>query len=340
MRLQRGRLHGFLGILWIAVSGLLAVFAVTPAHADEIRPIVIELTQQRDDLWQMHWKQPVAGRNFLAIEPVPPANCTTTAQPVIRQGSAAFLGSVMLQCVGPLGGQTVRVPQLAQLPGKSDALLRVEPSDGPVQSVRLTASQPEATILQQPGTWQVFQTYLIIGAEHIIMGWDHLLFVIALVLLVQRGWPVVAAATAFTAAHSITLAASVLGFAGVNQAAVEALIAMSIVFLALELLRDGQATLTRRWPAIIAFGFGLLHGFGFAGALAEIGLPQGEVPAALLAFNLGVEAGQIAVIVCVLAARSLVRRYLPMIEPQIIRASAYGIGIIASYWLIDRILGW
>jgi hypothetical protein len=174
------------------------------------------------------------------------------------------------------------------------------------------------------------------------MGWDHLLFVIALVLLVRRGWAVAKAVTAFTVAHSLTLAGVTLGLVGLPQAPVEALIALSIVFLAAELLRarDGAhgPSVTLRYPWGIAFAFGLVHGFGFAGALKEIGLPEGEVPAALLAFNLGVEAGQLMVVVSVLAVLAIVTRLArPALAPML-RISAYAIGITASYWLIDRVV--
>ena len=171
------------------------------------------------------------------------------------------------------------------------------------------------------------------------MGWDHLLFVIALVLLVVGGWQVVKAATAFTIAHSITLVATTLGYTGLPSRPVEALIALSIVFLAVELARSDRETWTRRWPWVVAFGFGLLHGFGFAGALREIGLPEGEVPAALFAFNVGVEAGQLLVIAALIALRALIQRFAPKADAPALRFATYGIGITASYWLVDRLVG-
>ena len=183
--------------------------------------------------------------------------------------------------------------------------------------------------------------YLVIGAEHILFGWDHLLFVIALVLLIGNWRRVVVAATAFTISHSITLAAASLGFVGLPQKPVEALIALSILFLALEIVRSdpGQPTLTRRFPWVVAFLFGLLHGFGFAGALAEIGLPQDDLVAALLAFNIGVEAGQLLVIGLLLGTIAAARKFAPAALSPAIRAASYGIGIIGAYWLIDRVVG-
>lgn len=321
---------------WLALA-LLAWFAAlaAPALADEIRPMALDLTQQSEQVWLLTWKQPVANPSVPLAMPVPPEACRFVGEPLVRRDNAAYLGEARLDCEGPLGGQSLSVPELS---GQSDALLRVAPLDSPVQSLRLTAREPSATILSEPDRGQVLRSYFVIGAEHILMGWDHLLFVIALVLLVQRGWAVVGAATAFTISHSITLAASVLGFAGLPQGPVEALIALSILFLAVELTQAGRETWTRRWPWLVAFAFGLLHGFGFAGALAEIGLPQGEVPAALLAFNLGVEAGQVAVILAVLALRAALARFAPDAQAHALRLATYAIGITASYWLIDRVI--
>lgn len=308
-----------------------------PAQADEIRPFALDFTETEQGEWTLDWKQPLAGGG--PIEPVIPAipqNCRFSGEPRLREGAAALVGNADVLCEGEISGGTVALPQLS---GNADALVRVAPLGRPVQSHRLTASEPAATILAEPGRWQVLKTYLIIGAEHILAGWDHLLFVIALVLLVVKGWPVVKAATAFTIAHSITLVATTLGYTGLAQRPVEALIALSIVFLAVELMRTDRETWTRRWPWIVAFGFGLVHGFGFAGALREIGLPEGEVPAALLAFNLGVEAGQLLVIAAVLALRAAIGRFAPKADEPALRLTTYAIGIISSYWLIDRLVG-
>lgn len=315
---------------------VMALFAAFPAMADEIRPFSIEFAEQDQGDWTLNWKQPVSALNGTeVIVPQLPENCSLQGDPVVRTVNLAFIGHAKVACQGDIAGQTFALPQLL---GGADALLRVLPLGAPAQTHRLTASEPAATISVQPGTWQVFTTYLIIGAEHILFGWDHLLFVIALVLLVQGGWAVVKAATAFTVAHSITLVASTLGYAGLPQGPVEALIALSIVFLAVELTKTDRATWTRRWPWMVAFAFGLLHGFGFAGALREIGLPEGEVPAALLAFNLGVEAGQLIVVAAVIALRAAVQKQAPRAELPALKFATYGIGIIAAYWLVDRVI--
>lgn len=321
-----------LAALLLGLLGLLAA----PAQADEIRPFAIDFTETEPGRWSLDWKQPLAAPGSAElIVPQIPANCRIVGAPSRMPAAMALIGHAEVTCRGEIAGGMIALPQLA---GGSDALLRVAPLDRAVQSHRLTAREPAAVILARPDGWQVFRSYLGIGTEHILMGWDHLLFVIALVLLVRGSWPVVKAATAFTLAHSITLAAATLGQAGLPQRPVEALIALSIVFLAVELMREGRETWTRRWPWIVAFAFGLLHGFGFAAALREIGLPEGEVPTALLAFNLGVEAGQLLVIAAVLALRTAVTRLVPKAEAPALKIATYAIGITASYWLIDRLV--
>ena len=322
-------------IRWLAALGLL--LAAGPALADELRPAVIQFEQVSDDEWRLGWRQPVASQaDARATLPRLPANCQVAG--AIRRDvvQMAVVGAAQVACTGPVAGRRVGWTELI---GQSDAILRVAPLERPLQVYRLTSESPVATIAARPSAWQVWQSYFTIGVEHILAGWDHLLFVIALVLLVARPWPVVKAATAFTLAHSLTLAAVTLGFAGIRQDVVEALIALSIVFLAVEIARGHRDTLTQRLPWLVAFAFGLLHGFGFAGALREIGLPEGEVPAALVSFNLGVEAGQLLVIGAVLALMALLRRLRPQAVPHTLRFASYPIGIIGAYWMIDRVLG-
>lgn len=324
-------------IRWLAA--LLILLWPGALLADELRPASIDFTQVSDSEWTLSWKQPVVQRTPPPlVVPAVPANCRIEGEPVRRIAQMALLGSADVRCEGNVAGGSIGFPALL---GNADALARVAPLDRPVQSLRLTASEPSAVISPKPDPWQVWRSYFVYGVEHILAGWDHLLFVIALVLLVVKPWPVVKAATAFTVAHSITLVGTTLGFVGLPQRPVEALIALSIVFLAVELARDEKAGegLTKRWPWMVAFLFGLLHGFGFAGALRELGLPEGEVPAALVSFNLGVEAGQLLVIAAVLALRAVVTRIKPAAIAPALRVATYGIGIIGSYWLVDRVVG-
>lgn len=290
---------------------------------------------QRDAThWHLGWKQNLGMGSLELGVPQFPAQCSALDKPVVRRANMALVGSLDLVCQGDLAGGQMGWPSVVN----EDVLLRVVPLEAPVQTSRLTPASPLATITAQPSRWQVWQSYFPLGVTHILEGWDHLLFVIALVLLVMRGWAVVKAATAFTIAHSLTLAAVTLGFIGLPARPVEAGIALSIVFLAVELARGAPDSVTRRLPWLVAFAFGLLHGFGFAAALRDIGLPQGEVPSALLAFNLGVEAGQLLVIGAVLAIREGIRRAMPKAEAPLLRMATYAIGITASFWLIERVI--
>ncbi|QYU68377.1 HupE/UreJ family protein [Leptolyngbya sp. 15MV] len=187
----------------------------------------------------------------------------------------------------------------------------------------------------------VWRTYFALGVEHILEGWDHLLFVIALVLLLRRWRPAVIAATAFTLAHSITLAGASLGFLSMPSRPVEVMIALSIVFLAVEIVKRDPArpSLAMRLPWVVAFLFGLLHGFGFAGALASIGLPEGAIVPALVAFNLGVEAGQLLVVAVTLAVVALATRLGRAKVEQGMKLAAYAVGITGAYWLVERLTG-
>ena len=181
--------------------------------------------------------------------------------------------------------------------------------------------------------------YLKLGVEHILLGIDHLLFVLALLLITHGGWTLVKTVTAFTVAHSITLALAALGFVHVPQAPVEAVIALSIVFVAAEILRSrqGHKGITARAPWIVACAFGLLHGFGFAGALSEIGLPEGHIPQALLFFNLGVELGQLLFIAAVMSFIVLVKRARIRIFRGSELVPPYAIGSVAMFWVIQRV---
>lgn len=327
-----------------AIMALLLVSFAAPLAADELRPAVIELAERQAGVWVLEWKLPVAAaRGEAAIpvaNPVIPEGCEQVGEPVQRAASLALLGRSQLACEGTLAGASFGISELV---GNADAIARFIPLERPVQTFRLTAQAPVATILAEPNWGDVLRDYFIIGAEHILFGWDHLLFVIALVLLVRAPWPVVKAATAFTVAHSITLVATTLGYAGLPSRPVEALIALSIVFLAVEValvLRDpDRMTWTRRFPWVVAFGFGLFHGFGFAGALADIGLPPGEIATALLAFNIGVEAGQLLVIGVLAMLLAGIARSLPTLETPALRFATYAIGVTGSFWLIERVIG-
>lgn len=328
--------------------GLLVTFVGAflsgPLLAHELRPSVVELREVEPSKFLMDWKVTMAVGSAAIVtqrlEPIIPENCEIEGDAVQRLQSAALMGRANLACNGLLAGERFG---LSQLLGKSDAIARFVPLDRPVQSFRLTADEPSATIMAEPSPLNVFFDYFVIGSEHIIFGWDHLLFVIALVLLVRLPWPVVKAATAFTIAHSITLVATILGYSGLPGRPVETLIALSIVFLAVEValvLRDPERrTLTRRYPWAVAFVFGLVHGFGFAGALADIGLPQTQLATALFAFNVGVEAGQLLVVGVTLVVLAALKHTPNLVESNALRFTTYVIGVTGSFWLIERLIG-
>jgi len=231
---------------------------------------------------------------------------------------------------------------------RTDVLVRYQLNTGDTRSQRLTPDVTSFVLSGDPTQLEVAATYLPFGIEHILGGIDHLLFVFALMLLIANGWRLIGAITAFTVAHSLTLAAATLDLISLPSPPVEAVIALSIMFLASELLqrRRGQTRLSERYPWAVSFSFGLLHGFGFAGALQEIGLPQGEIPLALLSFNLGVEAGQLGFVVVVLALYWTLKRLAPALIAAIntpgahaATISAYAIGGVSAYWFLDRLTG-
>jgi len=264
-----------------------------------------------------------------------PENCESSGDVLAWEEGGTYVERWTSVCPGGITGQTVRIDGLSST--VIDALARYERMDETTQVVRLTPSEPGFVITDSESWTQVAATYSLLGVEHILLGVDHLLFVLALLLLVPNIRTLVWTITAFTVAHSLTLAAATLGWVHVPQAPVEAVIALSILFVAVEIVHwhQGKAGIARKWPWIVAFTFGLLHGFGFAGALSEIGLPEHAIPLALLFFNLGVEAGQLLFIATVLAVWAMARR---VSWPQWAwRIPVYTIGSMAAFWTIERV---
>lgn len=325
------RFSAFL-MLMLAALGFAA-----SAAADELRPGYLELTQRTQTEWKLVWKAPILGGLATRAEPLLPSFCKISMN-TPRLSGAAVVATGTVTCARSLEGATIGLKGME--PGFTDALLRVAPLGRPVQAQQLSPGNSRYSVRAVPDRWQVARTYFGIGVEHILGGFDHLLFVLALVLLLQRGWPVAKAVTAFTVAHSVTLAGTTLGLFGLPQAPVEASIALSIVFLAVEIVkaRDGAPRLSERLPWLVAFLFGLLHGFGFAGALREVGLPETDVPVALLTFNLGVEAGQMLIVALSVAVLAVLRRFAPKAVRPSVRIAAYAIGVTASVWFIDRLV--
>ena len=321
----------------IFVAMLLALLAGA-AQADELRPGYIEFTQQTAKEWRLVWKAPMRGGITPQTQPIVPKGCRVSGTPTTALSSGAVITTSQVICAGDLSGSSIGLSAFSA--SRTDVLVRVAPLGRPVQALRLTPANPAATIEARPSRWQVARTYFATGVEHILFGYDHLLFVVSLVLLLGRFWAITKAVTAFTIAHSITLIGTTLGFLGLPQRPVESVIALSILFLAVEIAKKDPARvrLSERIPWIVAFGFGLLHGFGFAGALNEIGLPESDVPTALVTFNLGVEAGQLLIVAITATLLNLLRRFTSTFAPIAIKASTYAIGTVAAFWFIERTL--
>ncbi|MBW7471990.1 HupE/UreJ family protein [Marinobacter sp. M216] len=328
---------------------LLAVLMTVPSllQAHALEPGFLSLAPAGNDRWQAVWRVPQVRGQPMVIEAVLPETCAPRVAPGPMQfDGRAFVSRWVATCAGGLEGGTVAVRGLEAT--RTDVLVRYSPDSGAAPVVtRLTPDAVAFDIARTGSFDSVLSSYFALGVEHILEGFDHLLFVFALLLLIPTLRMLVAALTSFTLAHSLTMAGVTLGMFTLPAPPVEAVIALSIVFLATELARptDSQR-LTTRYPWLVSFSFGLLHGFGFAGALREIGLPAGDVPLALLSFNLGVEAGQIAFVVAVVLGGYLARRAfqrrdvgLQWFESTGKRVASYAIGGIASFWLVERVAG-
>lgn len=327
-----------------AATLVLVLLATIPsgAFAHEVRPAYLELRQTGPETYDVLWKVPARGDSMrLGLYAEFPEDSRSVSEPRGTMVNNALIERWMVQRAGGLTGSTIRVAGLSQ--STTDVLVRLERLDGTTQVTRLTPSAPSFVVEAAPRPMQVAATYLKLGVEHIIGGVDHLLFVLALLILVKGTRRLIWTVTAFTIAHSLTLAAATLGFVHVPGPPVEAGIALSIVFVAAEIIRSrqGLAGLTERFPWVVAFTFGLLHGLGFASALNEIGLPQSAIPVALLFFNVGVEIGQLVFIAAVFAvialARQISRRVLVPELPWAWRVPPYAIGSVAAFWVIQRV---
>ena len=325
------------GLFFIVVlTGLLATM---PVSADEIRPALLDIKEQNTGLFAVTWKVPTRGDRVLAITPQLPSSLERVGSPTIQDVPGARIENTTYKNnATTLTGQTIVIDGLQAL--QTDVLLLIQLQDGTQHSAILRPGSPEFIIPLKASKLEVAADYWRLGTIHILEGADHLLFVLALLLIVTGLGELIKAVTAFTVAHSITLALATLGVVHMPAAPTEAIIALSILFLATEIIHkhNDQISLTERYPWVIAFAFGLFHGLGFAGALSEIGVPQHEVPLALLMFNVGVETGQLLFVAVVLILFALLKR-LPLTAPQgAWRVLPYSIGSLAAFWTIDRVM--
>ncbi len=326
---------------------VLLVFTILPANqtcAHEMRPGYLEISETQPGEFDVLWKVPARGdTERLSLNVRFADDVEISGVPVSTFVGAAHVQQMRIRRDGGLTGSTITIEGLDST--YTDVLVRLQRLDGSEITHRFTPDQPNYVVEANPGPGQVAWTYFVLGVEHILFGIDHLLFVFALLLIVNDWWKLVKTITAFTIAHSITLVLATLGYVNVPGPPVEAIIALSIVFVAAEIIRgqQGKPGLTARWPWVVAFTFGLLHGLGFAGALAEVGLPQTSIPVALLTFNLGVEAGQLLFVAAMLAVFLVARGVFSQLRTEFpswaISVPAYAIGGIAVFWMVERVVG-
>jgi hydrogenase/urease accessory protein HupE len=319
----------------LAVLSLLLVPSTGESH--EVRPAYLLIRQTSAEQFDLVWRVPARGDLRLGIYVELPGSCKSNAEPLSWQEGGTHIERWSANCPGGLVGQQVVIRGLSST--VIDTLARYERLDGTTQVERLTPASPSFQVTASESLTEVVSTYTALGIEHILLGVDHLLFVLALLLLVPGRRKLIWTITSFTLAHSVTLAAATLGWVHVPQQPVEAVIALSILFVAMEIVhwRQGRPGVTRQWPWLVAFTFGLLHGFGFAGALSQIGLPEHAIPLALLFFNVGVELGQLMFIAAVLLAWSVLKRI--RWPDWAWGVPVYAIGSLAAFWTIERVAG-
>jgi hydrogenase/urease accessory protein HupE len=321
-----------------ALACIAAVLVPPLASADVFRPAYLELRELRGERYDVLLKVPSQGGELRLALDVRFPEGTVDIEPRRSQFVAdGYTERWRIERPGGLVGAQVEI--VGRAAGVTDVLARVERLDGTSQVESLTPGRAAFVVEPSLGLAQTAVTYLVLGVEHILGGIDHLLFVLSLLLIVKGVKRIALTITAFTLAHSLTLAAATLGFVHVPGPPVEAAIALSIVFVAAEVVRGlrGAPGLTARAPWLVAFVFGLLHGFGFAGALAEVGLPQKAIPIALLTFNVGVELGQLAFVAAVVAVAAMCARLPARLPRWSASVPPYAIGVIAMFWVAERV---
>ena len=322
------------------IAGALALALIGPgaAAAHPLAPALLELRSGEEGLAEVAWKTSRLKPRGADIRPILPSECPAVSDPVVEEDEQSVTLVWNIQCPGNEGlvGRQIAISGLEAT--RIDVLVRVTLADQRVVSTVLHAGDSEFRVPAKPEKSQVVKAYAQLGFEHILTGPDHLLFVLGLILLVIGWRPLLKTVTAFTVGHSLTLSVVALGLVRVPSSLIEVLIAGSVLLLAVELTTRNRArpSLLRRKPWLMALGFGLLHGMGFAGALAEIGLPDDEIPLALFSFNIGIELGQLAFVAVILAGAALLRAPLARAPLWVLRAPAYAIGSLAVYWMLER----
>ena len=314
----------------------LTIFTAT-ADAHRLQPAYLEINEQATGKFSVLWKRPLVGSRPMNIYPQLPASCNSLTEPVMQVSQSAAIERWLVDCgEGGLAGEKILIDGLSST--QTDVLVRIYYLEGTEETHLLRPASASVIVGGAPSATERIIAYLQLGIQHILMGIDHLLFVLGLLLIVQSRWMLLKTITSFTLAHSITLGIATLGYASVPLPPLNVVIALSILFLGPEIVRSwrGGTSLTIRHPWVVAFAFGLLHGFGFATGLTNLGLRVAEIPLALLLFNCGVEIGQIAfVMLVILLERSF--RVLEIHWPRWVRlAPGYTVGSLGGYWTIQR----
>jgi hydrogenase/urease accessory protein HupE len=308
-----------------------------PASGHTFAPALLEVRETAPGHALVRWKQPTVRVARSGLMPVMSESCRTGGEPQTAHEGISLVARWEINCAGGLVGQSIRVEGIAA--SQANVLLRLVLADGRSMRHVLTADQPSFIVPEREGVLDVMVGYGRLGVEHILTGFDHLLFVLGLVLLVGGGRRLLGTVTAFTLGHSVTLALAVLGFVRMPQQPIEAGIAFSLYVLAVELAphSDRPPTFLERAPWLMAGLFGLLHGLGLAGALAQVGLPQGEIPLALCSFNVGIEVGQLVFVGGVLMVWAGLRALPVRWPPLAAYVPAYVMGTLAAFWCFQRL---
>jgi hydrogenase/urease accessory protein HupE len=309
---------------------------ISPSYAHEVRPSYLELIQQSEDTYAVLWKVPAKGNSLrLSLTVRFADNVKNVTEAIEYFSNGSYIKRWKIRHDQALINTTINIEGLQST--FTEVLVRIEQLDGSVQVSRLMPDNPSVLVEASPTAAQVAYTYTRLGIKHILMGVDHLLFLVCLLLIARTPKRILITITGFTIAHSTTLVISALGIVNLNVAAVEAIIALSIVFLATEIAKGKQNTLSWNYPVSVSASFGLLHGFGFAAVLNEIGLPQTELATGLLFFNIGVEIGQLFfVLVILLLVKTLMWVNLAFRCTILQKPIAYCVGTLSSYWLLER----
>ena len=331
----------------LALLPVLLSFAGSAVRAHESRPLYVEITEREAGAFALRWRTPASVSNVNLPEVTLPA-CEAVSPVGTARGPGGPVSQRLFRCPGDIRDAAVEIRYPAHNPSVS-TLLRVNWASGETRSLLASPRESVIALPAKETAGGVAAEYFVLGIEHIWTGYDHLLFVACLLWIAGTLRRVLITITGFTVAHSLTLAAAALDILRVPVPPVEATVALSIVFLATELVRDRRTTLTWRYPITVSASFGLLHGFGFAAVLNEIGLPQTDIPVSLLAFNLGVEAGQVAFVLALVALFALGRKIVSFkaAEPltgravlhRLQRPAGYAVGTLAAFWLIERVNG-